>query len=491
MNMFKKLAIPLMIAVAALGAALLLLPFEASAGNRVDNSNLPAQRDELAIGAQTAITVIGEYGEANLSQHLTGGFSDPQIVASSDYVAAVYRGVNGSVYLQATKNISGWYGTPVTLGQGSVPDLAISGTNVVHAVWLKTGNEVVEYKKCTLGPTTASCDDTATVLRSDTNEILNNPVIAVDGSGRLHVAWTVPANDKVESRVHNGSSWGTTASVPGSPDAPEQAAIAAATNKVILAFINNVVGQNSVSVYNSPVGDNPHVWQNRANFSADEAAPGSGVYDKVNDIGLAASAGGTGAYLAWSIRDTNADPDIFKLAGSTGSNSGDSWTAASYITSANSYVGTSSDIDKRRSKDSSTPVQEIGLRPSVAVTPTNNFVVVWQERNDDVCQDANPGEGEPELNGTSAIFFADKSSTNWTTQLGQLDNDRTTYSIDPDIVVQGSTRHIIYMKYTGGNPADCAGGGGASQYNIYYRGPYITVQAPSGGMFLPIILKTF
>lgn len=490
MNMFKKLAIPLMIAVAALGAALLLLPFEASAGNRVDNSNLPAQRDELAIGAQTAITVIGEYGEANLSQHLTGGFSDPQIVASSDYVAAVYRGVNGSVYLQATKNISGWYGTPVTLGQGSVPDLAISGTNVVHAVWLKTGNEVVEYKKCTLGPTTASCDDTATVLRSDTNEILNNPVIAVDGSGRLHVAWTVPANDKVESRVHNGSSWGTTASVPGSPDAPEQAAIAATTGNIILAFINNVSGgQNAVSVYRSPVGDNPHVWTNRANYRALDA--GGGAYDKVNDIGLAA--GGIGAYLAWSIRDTDADADIFKLVGVVGTNSGDDWLSGGgpkYITSANTY-GTSSDIDKRRSKDSSTPVQEIGLRPSVAITPTNNFVVVWQERPDDVCQDANPGEGEPELNGTSAIFFADKSSTNWTTQLGQLDNDRTTYSIDPDIVVQGSTRHIIYMKYTGGNPADCAGGGGASQYNIYYRGPYITVQAPSGGIFLPIILKTF
>jgi hypothetical protein len=191
-------------------------------------------------------------------------------------------------------------------------------------------------------------------------------------------------------------------------------------------------------------------------------------------------------YLAW---DNQRDPTttIYSLVGVESTDSGGSWGGVNHITSTNPADTTLDAGDEKRGLDGATPPIEDGLRPSLAITDSNKFAVVWQEQPEE-CGVGGEGLGIQDVsNGTSEVFFASDTGNSWTTA-GMLANNRFEYSIDPDIAVDGNGTHIVFMKAS--DSGSCpSGGGGSGEYTVYYRGPITSFSSSGSRVYLPIIIK--
>lgn len=412
-------------------------------------------------------------GDLQLS---TTGASFPQIAANGTFAAIVYA-QSGQVFLRATLGTQGWWGIPVSVGSGALPRLAFTpgSTDQLHIVWASTAGDKIYHRLFTLAAATGTGGAQHEVQSGST---LETPDVAVDSSGRVHVAWSTQGGIvQTKLSTDSGESWSS--AVTASSNNAHQPVLAVSDGFVHLAVVQQLVGGDQLSYYRSDLNllPNSHGW---ISPSGSTQSP-EGNYDDIRNPAIAAT--NSQVYLAWDSvsSENNQFGLIGALSDSSASDEGGSWPSdtAKHITSNADYsIGGNEKISKARS---TVPISEGGLRPSLAVTGTN-FAVVWQQRPDINCQ-LPEGGGDPIENGTAEVNYAGTAIT-WGQQ-EILGNDITTYAIASDLAFNTHGRHIVFLKATGVN---CAGGGGSLGYAVYYRGPLTTVQDPPT-IYLPVIFK--
>lgn len=408
------------------------------------------------------------------------GASLPAIAANGTFEAIVFsRG--GQVYLRATKGSTGWWSSPLPVGIGIAPQLAFKpGTSdKLQVVWTSPTGDKVLHRLFTLTETSATGGTEHTVM-SGSN--LTTPDVAAGTSNRVHVVWAT-GSGAIQSRLSpdDGGSWSAVATLPVSGGATLPA-LAVSDDFVHLVFIDS--NGTILKYFRSDVSPAPtlHSWNSPSGGSISKP----GTYNDIGNPAIAAL--NNQVYITFdSVRNTQ--PNQYGLLGfqsqiSSGDEGGAWNPAAQNITSNDTYGTTAGNdkLSKSRSTSDAVPIDEAGLRPSVAISGTN-FAVASQRRPDSVCQ-TDP-DGNVIQNGTSEINVA-SAPTTWTIQ-EVLGNSATSYAIDPDIVVDSNGRHLVFLKAINLSIAQCHLGGDSLDYAVYYRGPLTEVQLPK--VHLPMIRK--
>jgi len=449
---YLQLLFPLGIAIVVLFLVFFILPVTALDGD---------QNDDIQISSK--------------------GAGSPDIAISNDgtYVAVAYYKQEtgaGNVYVKSATAAEGWLSSQF-VGVGSNPRLAFSDNTTVHVVWTNSDNKSIKYSKCTLSLLNRPACSGDTIHQSIEN--LDTPDIVVDSDGNIHVAWANTDQGRIETSLstNGGDSWSSPTNVSNGGNYDRRPALAT-SNPVHLAFLrgpNGSAAPTSVE-YRRSDSNTSHNWTG----ATDSFAIGSeisGGYDELVNPTMVAT--GTNVYLAWDNHKTGGDNFALMRAHST--NNGTSWKAPLHITSENPG-STSTSPDDKLSKQSSVPVQEEALRPSMTISGTT-FAIVWQQRPSSTC-----GGGESGGNATHEIHYA-YTTTTWFT--GTLANVTSQNSVDPDLAVAppDGTRHFVFMKDQD-NVSTCEGGL-AADYAIYYRGPFTKTDNDQGepGIYLPLIVK--
>lgn len=480
---FHKLIVPLLLATAGL-VAIFMLPIRAGTSEVMIEAaraaeNNPSGLSEMSLGAQTVVL-----SGTDIALSGTGGRL-PEVAANGTFVAVVYE-QNGSVYIRSVKaSVGEWQPARLIASQAYVPKLAFrqGSTNTVHVVWVgdSTG-KYIRHMPCTLadsGPTCPS-DHISAIATADSN--LVQPDVAVDSDGGVHVAW-LDINAGLSGTIKTAYStnaldssptWTTKDTVPvqGGSNAG-QPTLAAAGNYVHLTLKDKNGSDWEIEYYrllkDHTSGGASEVW---GTFWGDVNG-----YEEMNNPTIAAV--GANVYLAWDNQQDSTD--TYGLVGVESTNSGGSWGLAKHITSTNLATETAVTADEKLSERTGAPTIEESLRPSLAITDSNKFAIVWQQQPG-ICK-LQEYPGGPTQNGTSEIFFASPHDS-WATS-GMLADNQSEYSIDPDIAVDANGTHIVFMK---ADDDDLCQGGNQGEYRIYYRGPFTAV-SQGGGVYLPIILK--
>lgn len=417
-------------------------------------------------------------GEGDLQLSSTGA-SLPAIAANGTFEAIVFS-QGGQVYLRATQGGAGWWSSPLPVGLGVAPQLAFKPgtTDKLHVVWASAIGDKILHRLFTLTATSATGETEHTVT-SGSN--LTTPDLAAGASSRVHVVWAT-GGGSIQSRLStdDGATWPSLATLPVSGSLP---ALAVSDNFVHLVFIDSSGNTYTLRYYRTLPTLNS--WNSPSGGSV--SLPGT--YGDISNPAIAAL--NDQVYITFdSVRITQ--PNLYGLVGfrsdpaAGAGDEGGAWLQATTIVSNTTYgtvVGGGDDkLSKSRSTSDAVPIDEAGLRPSVAISGTN-FAVAWQQRPDNACQ-TDPG-GTVIENGTSEINVA-SAPTTWAIQQ-VLGNSATSYAIDPDLAVDANGRHLVFLKAINLNVAQCQLGGDSLDYAVYYRGPLTTVQ-PSK-VYLPIIKK--
>ncbi|MCB0163143.1 MAG: hypothetical protein KDI79_02880 [Anaerolineae bacterium] len=483
----------------SVAAFLLVVMFgvvSASAKSPVVNSTHSALENEMG-----AATTIGTQA-VNTSRITPFAARAARIAQSDQYLAVVYQ-YGSAIRLRSTKkeNEGAWIPLHPTLGSGAAPSLVFSDNTTVHAVWVTTNQRQIMYASCTVAVKSASCGTAAAINSNDGNTV-EAPEITFLPNNTLYVAWIKSSANQVITahKATNSSSWQLASPLSASSSSAGTLALAASVDTVHLAYSYN--GGNNIKYYRSTNGGD--TWINPKDFGPDVN------YQKVSNPTIEAN--GNNVYLAWdSLRSGTPDPADnlrkYALMGVLSTNKGLSWVDSNgnpssnpvprYITSKNPFgSGTSNDQRRTRNTDGANPAEEAGLRPSLALNELNRFAIVWQQRPDATC--AEDEGGSIITNGTSEIYYsadANPSTPNssgwWATGENPVETPSVNfYSIDPDLVIDSSgNEHTIFMKSSADSSgSNCRAGGGASDYAIYYRGPYFTTIEPEQ-VILPFILK--
>lgn len=478
---FLKLSVPLGLAVMAMFG--LIFPAKAL-----------IQESYKELWPLKAIVPGVDYKLSGSGGGITGsGSPDIAVNSTGDFIAATYFKISvnqGDVFLKTASNTGGWL-TSRFIGQGSNPQLAFSGSNVVYVVWTSPNKQAIRFSRCVLGVTDLPACTSGTVFSSE--DLLNDPDVVVDGSGAVVVVWESNGQIFSTRSTNNGQSW----ALPPSTVAPagnnlifQLPQIAFANNLLHLAVVEKVQPVNpsdpvlgqAIVYFNSPANTTTPGWISKKRF--ERTVNITSGYDSLDNPTIAANQ--ATVYLAWEGHRVNT-PDEFGLMRSTSTNSGETWENPFHIPSNLEAVSSPENPGKRsRFGGAIVPAQEAGLRPSLTISGTNNVAIVWQQRPADECE---------VLNGSSEIFFAHNPTT-WPTDM--VANDSSQYSIDPDLAVgPGGVEHFVFMK---DSQAQLCDGGDGSEYDIFYRGPFENKGNDQGeedppllegspGVYLPLITR--
>ncbi|MBN1218579.1 MAG: hypothetical protein JXM69_06615 [Anaerolineae bacterium] len=491
-----KILLPLLLAGLALAAAL-LLPVGAGASDMGPKTALPAA--DVPAGAPPELGALS-MGGPTLKLSGSEGYI-PEVAANNTFVAVAYvQGYgndNKRVRLLASQGLTGWgftVGVDSANLQGNNARLAFNPmtTNTVHVVWSSNTGQYIRHARCTLAETTPACAEYNTIADGGGTDRLLQPDIAADAMGSLHVAWYDKYHNRImlaysEPNAHLTASpkWTTTTAVDLTPEDfidVRQPALAVAGDYVHLAVTGEETDptNNWVTRYYRFDRSDHSIAGPWAEWSsqADDVI----THTIMNNPAIAAS--GPNVFLTWDNRNNTAYyDDYYALVGAKNPDSGDypDWSQLRHITSTHVATDGLQTEDMKLSGGEGEFDAEQFLRPSLAVTGSNEFAVVWQQRPQTECSE----------NGTSEIYYASRTNgdwdTNeWTEKQDTVDFDLAYYSVDPDIVVNNIGRHIVFMM--GPDNGGCSGPANPSDYAIYYHGP-ITKTLVSGGVYLPIIVK--
>ncbi|HMR68322.1 MAG TPA: carboxypeptidase regulatory-like domain-containing protein, partial [Anaerolineae bacterium] len=426
----------------------------------------------------------------------------PQLAQSSQYLALVYQ--QGSyIFLRSTRkdtdltNNIGWISIPALVGSGTAPNLAFSDNDTVYIVWQSSNNRQVLYRACDLTDTQATCAQPASNINADDGSTVRSPDIVIK-TNTAYVAW-ISAGVTNQVRVARTSLAGLLFwTIADDSD---------------LTITNPLNSQLAIGASNSyfhliyTYGENTASDSTRLRYARSaDGSDWSGVYtffrasnyEKVSNPAIATA--GSHVYLAWDSQFETPNGDSQKpyaLYGTLSNNEGASWLEATgttlkpeYQTSRTKFDDIQQLSDRLVTRDvaGANPSEEAGLRPSLAVSPSNDFVLVWQQRpSTQPCEDDE--DGTTTVNGASQIQYAavadpDNFAGSWWASREAYPPSNNYYAIDPDLVVDaGGNANMVFMKSTAANGAGCRGGGDLSTsteytYAIYYKGPYTEI-APS------------
>jgi hypothetical protein len=464
----NKLMIPVALAVIAL-AVIWVLPVAARTNITRWNtpSNMPLRTQDIVLSGTDV---------------LLGGGQLPEVAANNSFVAAVWDVNNSQVWLRAVKEVSATWGIGRKVADGSFPKLALGVTNTLYIVWkgpVSGATKAIKFAVCKLDQPLYGCQVKTDVVTA-TSDTLYQPDVVVDTDNRIHVAWFDKNAKliKIAYSSNEGASWTSGSSIDvDSFDANtvNDPVLAASDTYVHLAFrgYGTTLGWEIFYVRFNKSNDTL-IGQNEWRSEGEPVA----VTGYITMSHPAIAAAGSNVYLTWDneyITRTGFTPQYYGLVGTQSSNEGVTWPPlAAHITSTHA-TSTDDPTDHKLSQAGTfvVPEMENGLRPSLAVTASNNFAIVWQQEP----------SSSSSVNCTSEIYFAPNSS-NWAAAgNGTLADETQYYAIDPDVARDNSGTHVVFMKAL---DQGCIGGGSGG-YSIYYRGPF--TQMSGTDTYLPIILK--
>jgi hypothetical protein len=450
-----KLALPF--GLAALATMLLILPVWAG------------------IGGSTDVTFIST----------GGGSPDIEVGNGGTFIAVTYfkqQTGAGSIYLKSATAASGWL-TAKLVGTGSNPKLAFSASasDVVYVVWVNSGGTAIQSARCTLSPTNLpTCTAGANVQTAAANQ-LGFPDIAVGSDGFVHVAWENNGTIQTarSTAANSVAAWSAPVSVEISANfdrLPTLAWSSGNSGRLHLAFLRGATSDTPTSIqYRRSDDGSPHNWSGTG-FAIGSQIIGGSVHDEVDNPAIAAV--GNNVFLAWDVHRIGTND--FSLVYKTSGDNGNSWPGAVlYAPSGLDATSTNPSSEIKASSSTGIPVQETGLRPSLAISGTGS-VMVWQEIPGGDCTAFQP----------SVIEYAIPVITAGGDPSGQLANPGSNYEIDPDVAVFGTTGHVVFMKDTTSG-SSC--GGSVNNYVIAYQGPFTVTdldQGEEGGrVYLPLVRR--
>jgi hypothetical protein len=416
----------------------------------------------------------------------------PAIDISSDgtFAAVVYKKPLPSniIYIKSATFGSGWV-TVTELGTGASPQLAFSRAmnNRVYVVWVSEDATTIKLARCTLA-VSVEPQCTSDNVHSSGGDVLATPDITVglnsSGQDVVHLAWTNESQNWIRTALSG------TIRVVDPPISPPvdttvyNSPVLAWSNPVHLAFLSKKSGENNhnVEYRRSDNDETDHSWGQDRTFAKDNSY--NAVYEDIGRPAIAAA--GNVVYLAWAADKQVDAKGPFGLMRVTSITTGTDWPAKPlHITSDLEADSVPEPGDDKNSVSLSPPSdtpEENGLRPSLAISGTNDLAIVWQQFPHSNCNQAPIGSF---WNETSEIYLA-YTNTTWLSYTLAMTN--VEYSIAPDIAVgPDGQEHIVFMK--GSAKSGC---GSPDEYHIYYRGPFEDTGLDRGeccGVFVPVILK--
>lgn len=421
---------------------------------------------------------------------LGAGSPDIEISSNGTFIAVTYykqSNGEGPVYVKSADSAGGWV-TATFVGTGSDPQLAFQSgvNNVVYVVWRKAGGTAIASAKCTLVSATAPNCSVGADVRTVSTDQLNFPDVAVTNSGIVHVVWqnsTGPGVTQIETArstaATNVSAWNAPVTVAGS-GVNRKPVLTFGNGLLHLAFLNGSSTSilTQVRYYQSSNGSS---WSNPKNFRLGTEIIGGTAHDTLDNPAIAVSS--NNVYLAWDAH-RNGSSDYSLLQATSTAADGSSWPAnASYAPSGTAATSNPT-VEVKSSTTLSLPPQQVGLRPSLAISNTTP-VIAWQEI-----------PGQVGCAAVTPFFYIFRVSpltgiADYSTEFLQNQGDDDEM-IDVDLAIGSSGVHQVFMRDN--NVTSCPPPNGANGYLITYRGPFINRGNDAGeggnGVFLPIIQKS-
>ncbi len=398
--------------------------------------------------------------------------NSPEIAISDFYVAVAYA-QGGSIYLKSATAGSGWV-ERATVGTGTAPRLLFKAKepNTVQVIWLNESLRQIQSTSCTLKSNVPPTCATAQTVKAGGG--LSSPTLALDKTGNLYAAWANSESNAIElaKLTVGGSSW---LPVPAVANllSPKKPTLAMSDNALHLAFEN---GSNiSILYYRSTDGGN--TWTKQATYTAPSAS--FPLHDKLNNPTMQAV--GKTVYLAWdahhtAYKDGISDSPIedgYGLVWASSTDEGATWPDKLQFVGTNQPTDNETVTDRRLSQATTTsqipsPSEEIGLRPSMAISGTT-MALVWQQRPNSICT--------PSKIGAAQVYYAYDSAKWFNSSLGQSNSN---YNINVKMVVgsDGKT-HLVFMRANLPSIQQCSAGGSEGDYAIYYLGEFIKTANPA------------
>jgi hypothetical protein len=417
---------------------------------------------------------------------------DVHLVANETYLAVVWSqgydagaGWYGRIQLRAAQLSSGWLRTvmanaPTATTWAKEPDVVFDPAHGDRAylAWVDCRSQAsncdtVSLAACTLS--NMACSPLPAVI--ETGSSLATPALAVDGEGRVHLAYRNDTAGRLEYRRYTAGAWETAVPIPGA---------AGSSREPDLAW-----SQPAPAAQTQGAGRLHLVWlqqdADRVRYSADDPA-GAG-WDDLNAASWGApavhtqagqpavAANGDRVYVAWNAKTLG---DQYAPAFDWSEDGGATWQDVAGSTGSGrcSLVANTGDgcgvpnLANVAATHYSAP--QVGLRPSLAISGTLP-AIAWQFRD---------------LAGVVARYrvayrtsISGSDTLTWSSPVtiaGSVDYDgdgSPDDSMSPALAVSGGV-HVAHVGLWGA----------AEAWDVYYRGP-VVAEVAANGVYLPVVLK--
>jgi len=208
------------------------------------------------------------------------------------------------------------------------PAVAVDSSDSVHAVWSEStpGNFEIYYKKSTDGGATWSTSKNL----SSTSGNSFSPAIAVDSSDRIHVAWSdaTPGNTEIYYRksTDGGAAWSTSKRLSWTAEASAQPAIAVdASGRIHVAWSDATTGDSEIYYKKSSDGGATWITSKSLTWNTGDSLSPALAVDILGNL-----------HLVWSDKTPGSSEVYYRKSADHGA----TWTAAERLTwnSGNSDV---------------------------------------------------------------------------------------------------------------------------------------------------------
>jgi hypothetical protein len=235
------------------------------------------------------------WDEAKRLTWTSGDSESPAIaVDSSNVIHLVWQNdISGNTEIYYKKSTNGgvtWVGDKRltwNAGGSGYPAIAVDSTDTIHVVWndYTPGNSEIFYKKSTNGGGSWS----GTVRFTWNSEISSDPAIAVDSSDTIHVVWYdySPGTAEIlyKKSTDGGDSWSGTQRITWNPGVSFDPVIAVDSSDTIhLAWYNYIAGYPEIFYKKSTDGGGSWIGAKRLTWTSNASYDPAIALDSSNYI---------------------------------------------------------------------------------------------------------------------------------------------------------------------------------------------------------------